>query len=292
MGTVVQPLGDESRQIPIGADSVSVGYFEALGGTMIAGRFFDARDVAGAPPVAIVNQTAARHFWPDDNAVGQSVETPGGKRYEVLGVLGDVRRATLEAEPGPAIYFPNVQARNFSANNLLVRVSGDPKAIVPALRAGMRQLDPEQALVRIQTLRETIALATAPRRFTLTLVGAFSLLALGLAMVGIYGVIAESVARRVPEIGIRLALGATTQDVITMIVRQGAWFLAVGIPIGLAGATALRSTMSSLVFGVDPVDLQAYAAACACLAAATLAASLIPARRAAAIDPVRALRQP
>jgi putative ABC transport system permease protein len=291
MLTVLRPLGDDTRRIDIGVDSVTSGYLEALGGSLLAGRFFDARDTAAGPPVAILNATAARHFWPGAAAIGRVIETPGEKRYEVVGVVGDVRRGALEEAPGPTVYFPNVQATNFRVNNLLVRTTGDPAALVPVVRSIMRQVDPEQALVRIQTLEETLRRATAPRRFTLQLVGAFSLIALALAMVGIYGVVAESVARRVPEIGIRMALGATARDVMALILRQGAWMLAIAIPLGLAGAVAMRGVMASFLFGVQPDDPQSYALAVMALVATTLGACAVPAWRAAAIDPVTALRQ-
>ncbi len=291
LGTVMRPAGDASRQVDIGVDSVSPGYLEALGGSLVAGRFFDGRDTAASPGVAILSAAAAQHFWPGGHAVGQLIETPGEKRFEVVGIVGDVRRTGLEETPGPTVYFPSVQATNFHVNNLLIRTVDDPAALVPAVRSIMRQVDPEQALVRIQTLEETLRRATAPRRFTLQLVGAFSVIALVLAMVGIYGVVAESVARRVPEIGIRMALGATAREVMTLILRQGAWMLAIAVPLGLAGAVAMRGVLSSFLFGVQPGDPPSYALAVIALVVTTLAACAVPAWRAATIDPVLALRQ-
>ena len=287
----MRPAGDAGRQIDIGVDSVSPGYLEALGGSLVAGRFFDARDTAASPAVAILSAAAALHFWPGGRAVGQIIETPGEKRFEVVGIVGDVRRTGLEETPGPTVYFPSVQATNFRVNNLLIRTTGDPAALVPTVRSIMRQVDPEQALVRIQTLEDTLRRATAPRRFTLQLVGAFSLIALVLAMVGIYGVVAESVGRRVPEIGIRMALGATARDVMTLILRQGAWMLAIAVPLGLAGAVAMRGVLASFLFGVQPGDPPSYALAVIALVVTTLAACALPAWRAATIDPVLALRQ-
>jgi ABC-type antimicrobial peptide transport system permease subunit len=178
-----------------------------------------------------------------------------------------------------------------SINNLLVRTTGDPREALPAVRAVMRQLDPDQPLTRISTLEERIDEALAPRRFMLRLIGLFSLLALGLAMLGVYGVMAESVAQRVPEIGIRVALGATPAAIRQLIIAQGGWMVVLGLAAGLAGALALRRAMATLVFGVPTTDPVAYAIACVCLAAATIAACAIPANRAAALDPIRALRQ-
>ena len=146
-------LARPAGRFEIGVDSVSPGYLEALGGLLVAGRFFDARDTAASPGVAILSAAAAQHFWPGGPAVGQILETPGEKRFEVVGIVGDVRRTSLEDTPGPTVYFPSVQATNFRVNNLLIRTVGDPAALVPAVRSIMRQVDPEQALVRIQTLR-------------------------------------------------------------------------------------------------------------------------------------------
>jgi putative ABC transport system permease protein len=154
----------------------------------------------------------------------------------------------------------------------------------------MRQVDPQQALTRIETLEERLSESTAPRRFNLQLVGLFSVVALGLAVLGIYGVVAESVAQRVPEIRVRMALGARGSDVVRMIIGQGIWMVVIGIGLGVAGAAALNSVMSGLVFGVRTTDPASYAVASVCLMASALLACIISARHAARIDPVRALR--
>ena len=176
-------------------------------------------------------------------------------------------------------------------NNLLIRTTGDPRSVLPAVRAVMRQIDPRQALVRIQTLEEALDLEKAPRLFMMQLAGIFSALALALAMIGIYGVATGSVVERIPEIGIRVTCGASTRDVMSMVAKQGAWMAAPGIALGLVGALALSDTMSGLVFGVQPTDASTYLAACAGLIVAAAVACAFPARRAAAIDPIRALRQ-
>jgi putative ABC transport system permease protein len=173
---------------------------------------------------------------------------------------------------------------------MLVRTSGDPRSALPAIRGIMRQVDGEQALTRIQTLEERVAEATAPRRFVLWLVGLFSAIAVGLALIGIYAVVAESVAQRVPEIGVRMALGASTASVMGLVLRQGAWMVVMGIAAGGVMAVAFNKLMAGFVFRVATTDPVAYAAAVLCLAAVALAACAIPARRAARIDPVLALR--
>jgi ABC-type antimicrobial peptide transport system permease subunit len=153
------------------------------------------------------------------------------------------------------------------------------------------ELDPELALTRIQTLEDRLDESIAPRRFILRLVGLFSILALGLAMIGLYGVIAESVAQRVPEIGVRMALGAAPSDILRLVMTQGGWMVVVGVALGIGGAIALRDSMASFVFGVPTSDPLSFVVAAVSLIAATLIACLVPARRAAAVDPVIALRQ-
>jgi putative ABC transport system permease protein len=184
-----------------------------------------------------------------------------------------------------------LQPSSIAINNLLVRTTGDPREALPAVRAVMRQLDPDQPINAHHTLEDRIDEILAPRRFMLRLIGLFSILALGLAMLGVYGVMAESVAQRVPEIGIRVALGATPAAIRQLVIAQGGWMVGLGLIGGLAGALALRKAMATLVFGVPTTDPLAYAVAAASLAAATIAACAIPAHRTAWMDPVRALRQ-
>jgi putative ABC transport system permease protein len=286
---VVRAQGTD-RDHRIGVDVVSPGFLEALGARLIRGRFVQATDGAGAPRVALVNVSAARTIWGDSDPVGQTIvmdESP----LQVIGVVGDIRRLNLELPAAPAVYLSHLQPGSIIVNNLLVRTAGDPREVLPAVRAAMRQLDPDQPLTRITTLEERIDEILAPRRFMLRLIGLFSILALGLAMLGVYGVMAESVAQRVPEIGIRVALGATPAAIRHLVIAQGGWMVVLGLAGGIAGALALRKAMATLVFGVPTTDPIAYAVACVCLTAATIAACAIPANRAAAMDPVRALRQ-
>jgi putative ABC transport system permease protein len=175
-------------------------------------------------------------------------------------------------------------------NNLLIRTVGDPREALTVVRSVMRQLDPDQPLTRIGTLEERIDELLGPRRFMLRLIGLFSAVAFALALIGVYGVIAESVAQRVPEIGIRMALGATPTSVRNLFVAQGAVLAGVGSAVGLAGAFAFRNGMSSVVFGVPTMDPLTYLVAFVCLAGATITACTIPAWRAASLDPVVALR--
>lgn len=289
MGTVVRLEGsDEHHQV--GVDVVSPGFLEALGVRLLRGRSVEPTDSADVPRVALVNASAARILWGDQDPVGRTILLDRD-RVQVIGLVADVRRGDLEKPPGPAIYLSHLQPAGMSVNNLLVRTAGDPREVLPLVRAVMRQLDPDQPLTRIGTLQERIDEVLAPRRFMLRLIGLFSALALGLAMLGVYGVVAESVAQRVPEIGIRVALGATPAGIRRLIIAQGGRLVALGLVGGIAGALLLRKGMATLVFGVPTTDPVAYGLACVCLAAATIAACAIPASRAASLDPVEALRR-
>lgn len=282
--------GSAVRTVTASVDVVGPGYLEAIGARLSAGRFIGPDDTVERPLVGVVNQAAARAWWPDANPIGRMLFRDQ-KRMEIVGLVDDVRRKDLEADPSPTVYMATAQSPNLWTNNLLIRTSGDARAVLTSVREVMRSIDREQALARIMTLEDSLSQATAPRRNLLWLVGFFSVLALLLAGMGVYGVVAESVTQRVPEIGVRMALGATSSDVWKMILAQALWLVARGILIGLALAIAFNRVMTSFVFRVATVDPASYVAACLCVAGATLAACLVPARRAARVDPVIALRQ-
>jgi uncharacterized Zn-binding protein involved in type VI secretion len=255
------------------------------------GRFFDDRDaVSGGPALLVVNESAARAFWTGTSPVGKSVVVNDADEFHVIGVVADQRGSTLEQDQGPTIYQLSHQSRNFLAGSMLIRVDGDPAALVPAIRDVIRSLDPEQPFRGVQPLQERIDRALAPRLFVLRLTGLFSALGLVLAVIGVYGVLAEFVAQRVPEIGIRMALGATAADVLRLVFARGTMLLAAGVALGIAGALLLRSVMSTMIYGVSTLDPLAYATAALLLVAAGIGACVLPARRAARLDPVVALR--
>ena len=235
-----------------------------------------------------MNQTAVREYWSGEDVVGRALNA--NDALDIIGVIADVRSGALEEEPRPTVYIASAQTANFWTNNMLVRTSGDPHDVLPAMRAIMNEVAPDQALTRIQTLDDRLDAAVAPRRYMLWLVGLFSAMALGLAVLGIYAVVAETVAQRIPEIGVRMALGASPGDVMHLILRQGAWMIAAGLALGGAAALALNGVMAGFVFRVQTTDPVSYLMAAFCLAAVTLAACAIPARRASRIDPVLALR--
>jgi putative ABC transport system permease protein len=278
-----------SEMVEINVVPVGPGYLEALGARVVVGRFFAETDTPGSDPVAIVSESAARQHW-SAGAVGQWIQYRE-QPVLIVGVLNDIRQMGLEAEPVPTLYLPSAQTANFWANNLLVRTSGDPHEVVPAIRAVMRQVDERLPLRGVQTLSERLDTVLAPRRFTLWLVSLFSIIALALAVVGIYGVLMESVAQRVPEIGVRMALGATAAGVMRMFLRQGGWMIGIGVALGTAAAFGLSGVMASFVFGVPPTDPVSFGVAVLAVTAAGLLACTIPARRASRVDPVIALRQ-
>jgi putative ABC transport system permease protein len=288
-GTAVALAAGSAEDVSIRVDPVGPGYLEALGARLVTGRFFDDRDGPGAPRVALVNESAARLHW-QGGAVAQTFRHQE-QLVLVVGVLGDFRRTGLEAEPEPTFYFPSAQTVNFWVNNLLVRTDRDPRELLPAIQAVVRQVERRLPVTYVTTLAEGLDVALAPRRFNLWLVSLFSLIALAVAVVGIYGVLAEAVAQRVPEIGVRMALGATAGRVTRMFLRQGGWMIAIGIAVGSAAALGLSGVMASFVFGVPTTDPVSFGVAVLAVAVAGLLACAIPARRASRVDPVIALRQ-
>jgi putative ABC transport system permease protein len=297
MGVGGVRLPGDPRELPtVGFSPVSVGYFEALGVRLKEGRLFNPEDRAGAPAVAIVGESTARKFWPAVSAVGQTMllpatRPPANRPVQVVGVITDMTEWGLEMKVG-GIFVPHLQVSYATPGRMVIKTDRDPQTLVPAIEAIVRRVNPEHPFPDVTPVQAEIDRATAPRRFVLRLIGLFSILGVALAVIGIYGVLAESVAERIPEIGVRIALGAQPSDVVRLIVRQGAWMIVAGICFGLAGAAAVSRPMTAMVFGVGTLDPLSYLAACAMLALAGLAACTIPARRAASLDPVVALRHP
>jgi predicted permease len=273
-------------------DAVSAGYLPAIGARLIAGRQFDDRDGAHSLPVAIVSETMARRFWPGESAVGKQFRfaNDGNAPYmTVIGVVGDMRRQGLEKTAVAQVYRPYPQFR-MNGGELVVRTAGDPLRLAAAVRAAIRATDPHIPVYGIGTIEQFLDSSVAERRLETLLLGIFSGLALALAGVGIYGLIHYMVAQRTQEIGIRMALGAGQLDVLMMVVREGGAIAAVGTAAGLAAALAITRSMRGLLYGVEAADPLTFAAAPAVLLAVALIAAIVPARRAAAVDPLAALR--
>ena len=270
------------------------GWFAAVGIPVLGGRAIAASDDARAPRVVVVNQTFARKFFPDGGALGRRIRL--GKLTEefpwatIVGIVGDVRAYGLDAPPRPEMYWPVAQIGVAPALAVVVRTAGDPRALLAPVRAAMAEHDPAQPIFGLQTVEELAAASLGQRRFTLTLMLVFGILALLLAAVGIYGVMAYAVSQRTREIGIRVALGARPGTVLGMVVGNGMTLVAAGAAIGTVGALIVTRAASSLLYGISSSDATTYVAITAVLALVALVATVLPARRAMKVDPMRALR--
>jgi putative ABC transport system permease protein len=288
--TAVSLPENPMRFVPLGAAAVGEGYFDALGVRLLAGRFITDEDGPGAPRVAVLTESASRSLLPD-GGVGRTV-LHEGERVQVVGVVEDIRLTPIEFEPVPMIFVSATQRSPYQTDDLMVRTSGDPLLTVPAIRTAVQEFDPRLPITQVERLTERVNTATGPRRFTLWLVVVFSVTALGLALIGIYAVLAEWVARRIPEIGVRMALGASAASVLALVVRHGGAMIGLGLSIGLTGALSLQRVLAQFTFGIAATDPGSFLIATVSVVGAGLCACLIPAARAARIDPSIALRQP
>ncbi|HUF24364.1 MAG TPA: ABC transporter permease [Vicinamibacterales bacterium] len=266
---------------------VTPDYHEAMGMPLRGGRHFEASDREGAAPVVIINESAAKKYFPGESAVGRTLGVNGERT--VVGVVGDVYQSSLETEPRTEAYVPIAQGRTIFSE-LVVKTTGDPYGVVPAVKSAVLAAMPDVPLRNVRTMEELMARRTAQRRLNMLLLGLFGLLGLVISAVGIYGVMAYVVSQRTREIGVRMALGATRGTVIGMVLRNAGLLVAAGLVIGGAGAWFLAETAKSFLFRMDVNDPRAFAAALGALALAALVASVIPARRAASVDPMIALR--
>jgi putative ABC transport system permease protein len=259
---------------------------------LLRGRGFLDSDRQGAPKVVLINDAAARQFWPGEDPIGKPIgvgQGGFGDRAEVIGIVGDVRYGQMDEPAKPDVYIPNLQSpRDFLI--LYARTDGNPAALVQAVRREVRALNRDLPVFNIRTMSERIAAATARARFSAILLAVFAAIALSLSAVGIYGVMSYVVTQRTREIGIRMALGARQGDVLSLVLSRGVALAAVGVVIGLGGALASTRVLETMLYEVKPNDLGTYLAIAGVLFAVALAASLIPARRAAWVDPSAALR--
>ncbi len=270
----------------------SEGYFAAMGIPLLRGRRFAGTDTRDSPHVALISQSLAARYWPDQDPIGRTLQfgNMDGDRhpFHIIGIVGDVHDRGLDSEVRPTVYalFSQRPQRDLS---FVVRAERDPGALVPAMRAELHALDPALP-AELRTLEQVVSSSLDPRRFSLLLLGAFASVALLLAVTGIYGVTAYSVARRTREIGVRVALGARPRAVVAMVVGQGVAMALVGVAIGLAAALALARLLASALYGVSASDPVTFALVAVAVIGATLLACYVPARRAARIDPMVALR--
>lgn len=290
-GVFERPVGErpEARIRP-----VRPGYFETVGIPLLAGRDFTDHDDADGAPVVIVNRAMAQRFFPGSDPVGRRLAKQHWWGYlsgewEIVGVAGDVKMDGLASGTPWAMYFPHAQMP-FNEMNLLLRTGGDPHALVPAVRRAVAELDPLLPVEGVTTLDAIRSDSLADRRFRSLLLAGFALLALALAAVGVYGVLAYTVARRTREIGIRMSFGADAGDVVGGVLREGLAMVAAGVVVGLGATLVLTRFLEGLLYGVDAGDPQTLAVAVAVLVASAVAACLVPALRATRVDPMQALR--
>ncbi len=269
---------------------VSPEYFAALKIPLREGRLFGDTDTKDSPPAIIISKSLADKFFPGTSAVGQRlIVDPAAPPREIVGVVGDARRRTLETAPELEMYIPFSQLPQ-RRMNVIVRTANDPASFVTSFRAALKDLDKDQTIWQTRTLDQLVAASLASRRFNMMLLGLFAVVALILAAVGIYGVMAYSVTRRTHEIGVRMALGAKASQVLQLILKDGLVLTAIGVAIGLAAALWLTQLMRSLLFEVGPTDIATFAGVSTLLILIAMLASLIPARRATKVDPLVALR--
>jgi putative ABC transport system permease protein len=270
---------------------VSPGYFEALQIPLVRGRRFTDADREDASAVVLMNESAARAYWPNQDPIGQRIQIEGPPWRTVVGIVGDVRHQGLDAEARPELYYPYAQLPYPQRGmTLVVRTSGEPLALAPATRDVVRALDPRQPVHQVSTLDQIVGASVERPRFRARLLGAFALAALLLASIGIYGVVNYLVGQRRREFGVRAALGATTGDLVRLVLQRSAVLVVTGVALGVIGAALLGRLVSTLLFGVEPFDPSTFVSASLLLGTVALFASYLPARRAAAISPVEALR--
>jgi len=303
------PFAVNGRPRPSDADMpqaqqhvVDEDYFRSIGVPLLKGRFFDAHDTVEAPGAVIVNEALARREWPNDDPLAHSLVTfvrnvgpmgtmlmPPGASFQVVGVVADVKNQSLTRDAEPAIFFTFRQF-SFRGLNLVVQGASDPSQLVAAVRTSVQQIDPNLPLGPARTLDRIVGDATDRPRALMLLMAVFAAIALVLAALGIYSVLSYSVGQRRQELSVRMALGAQPRDVLWLVVKQGLALAAVGGAAGAAGALAIGRALSSLLYGVSSGDAAAFSIAIAVAVTTTVAACLLPARRAATIDPLAGLR--
>jgi putative ABC transport system permease protein len=288
-----RPPFPPSEQIEATIDMVSPGFFEMMQVRLVSGRFLDASDRDGGPRTLVINETFARRYWPNQDPVGKHMvfgtPSPDNPWMTIVGVVGDMRRRGLHRGARLETFF-STRLRIGRNMQLLVAADGSPLALVPSIRGAIRSLDASAPVTAVNTIEGLIGESLAIRRFQAWLLTLFSMLAVLLAAVGIFGLMAQVVTRRTPELGVRVALGASPSAVLGLVLRQGLWLAAAGTAIGIAGAFLLARGFRSLLFGIGTADPISYAAAAAVMGVSVLIACALPAWRAARLDPTVALR--
>lgn len=275
---------------------VTPGYFETLRIPLIRGRLFNQRDRQNAPLVAAVNQTMARRFWPNQDAIGKRFKIgpvdSSAPYVQVVGIVGDIRQMGLNEAPWPECYFPYWQAESswMQPRGLVLRTKSDPLSAVTEVRKAVAGIDSEEPFTHAMTMTEIVDHETAQNKTQTILLAGLAVLALLMACIGLHGVLAYMVSQRVQEMGVRMALGASRRDVLALVLRRGLQMAAFGILLGLFIGLSIGRFVQGLLFGVGAADPIAIVSVAILLMVVALVSCLIPARRAASVDPIRALR--
>jgi predicted permease len=274
---------------------INADYLQAMGIRLLQGRYFTERDTATSTHVLIVSEALAGQYWPGQNPLGKRLKWGPSQSTNpwltVVGVVDNVKQGPMEAVTTPHTYEPYVQLGSaLTGLRIAIRTEGDPALLATSLRSVVAGLDSQLALARVRTMEEVIHRSTGARRFNLFLLASFAALALILAAIGIYGVLAYAVTRRTHEIGVRMALGARGPDVLRLVLGQGARVTVFGIVIGVAGAMFLTRFLQEMLYHVRPTDPMTFGGVILTLLAVALVASYIPARRATQVDPMQSLR--
>jgi len=282
---------DNSNALGVQANVVSHRYFETMNIPFLRGRPFSASDGPQTPRVTIVTKSLADRLWPNEDGIGKTLRDESRQLQMIVGVVPDtIYRSTLEREKRPTYYL--LLAQNYESGVALhVRAASNPMPLVPAIREAVRQVDSQLAVERPQLLRDVLDRTLSSQRMMATLVGLFGAVALVLAVLGLYGVMAHAATQRTPEIGIRLAMGAQPASIVTLLLGEGLRLLGIGAAIGLMGALVGSRYIEAQLFGVTATDPLTFVSGCLVLAVAGLTASVIPALRAMRVDPVIALRR-
>jgi len=287
-----QPLPPPGQEPSAFLTSVTADYFAAMGIPLRRGRFFTSFDREGAQPVALISETTARRFWPDEDPVGKKIKlgfVGASKVREIVGVVGDARHDGLDSDPRTEVFLPHLQ-EPYGSMTYIVRTTAEPSTLVQAVKNEVWAVNKNLPFSSIATIDELVSRSLGERRFNLLLLGAFAAIALTLAGVGIYGLMSFSTSRRTHEIGVRMALGAQTRDIIKQVLKEGMTLTIAGVGLGLIASMALTRLLSSFLFGVSATDPLTFIVISLVLAGVALVACFVPARRATRVDPMIALR--
>jgi predicted permease len=299
MGTVValeghQPASGEEDWVQV--IMASPGYFNTVGIPLLSGRDFTPSDTANGAGVAIINEALAQEYWHGKNPIGKHIEQvgPQDKTFEVVGAVGNIAPEDFRKTPGPVVYVPIAQGYLMFPwqpdINLLARTAGNPRTLIPAVRAAVARVNPDLPVFRVRTMRDQIARTLVEERFLARLLFIFAFLATVLCAAGVYGLVSYTTKGSTHEFGVRIALGAQSRDVLWMVLRRGLLLSLVGVLIGLGAAVGLTRLLTTFLYGVSPTDPITFAGVTLLIASVTLIASYLPALRATRVDPMVALR--